>query len=159
MVVYLAYFVFRKFESVFMGYIIFSCFALIASLIYARRYKSWYGHNILVYFILIVFIIINFILFGIAIIAEFWPLETSSGYRRAHDWWYEIAFTLLFFFIPVLHSMAIIYLFSVRKQCENRILRERGGLKTAHGKQILEYKPHQDDKDYERNFQGAQNMI
>ena len=55
-----------KFESVFMGYVIFSIFALIASILFAYKYKSWFGHNILIYFILLMFIIVNFIIFAAA---------------------------------------------------------------------------------------------
>ncbi|CAI2380585.1 unnamed protein product [Moneuplotes crassus] len=152
MVLCLAYIIWEKFESVFMGYIVFSCFALTASIIYARRYKSWYGHNILIYFILGIFIVINFILFGVIIMAELYPLEAAKEYRQTQDTWYNISLTLLFFFIPVLHSLAIVYLFSVRRYCETRVLKERGGLKQPHGKHILEYNPQKDDKDYEQNF-------
>ena len=156
-IIYLIYKITNDFESVFMGYIVFSVFALIASIIYARRYKSWYAHNILIYFILIIFIFVNFILFGAAIVAELIPAEAYENYREPNHTWWKVILTLCFFFVPVLHSLSIIYLFSVRKQCENRVLRERGGLKVAHGKQVLEYKP-QVDGDYEKNLIGSKNM-
>ena len=63
---YIIYVIVNDFESVFMGYVIFSIFALIASYLYGTRYKSWYGHNILIFFILFIFVIVNFMIFAAA---------------------------------------------------------------------------------------------
>lgn len=102
---YLIYKLIMEFESIFMGYVIFSCFALLVSLAYARRYKSWYGHNILVYFILFVFIVINILMFSITILAEVMPLEQYKRFRKGHLHWGLALGTILFFFVPVLHSV------------------------------------------------------
>ena len=157
-ILYLIYIIVDRFESVFMGYIVFSVFALVASILYARRYKSWYGHNILIYFILLIFIIVNFMIFIAAIFAEFYPSEYYGRLRRGHDEWWQVAETLAFFFVPILHSLALIYLYAVRRNAEHRVLRDRGGLKIAQGKQILEYKPQVDDNDVERNLRGSKNI-
>lgn len=114
--IYLGYRIYERFESIFMGYLVFSIFAMIASMIYARCYKAWFGHNILIYFILFIFIIINFVLLGAAVVAEFIHADAYDRYRNSHDKWWKIALTIGFFFIPVLHSIALIYLYSVRKQ-------------------------------------------
>ena len=104
-VAYLSYFLFNKFESVFMGYTVFSVFSLLASIAYARRYKSWYGRNILVYFILFIFIIVNFVLFFAVGAAHFLPQEQFQKFRRGKDEWYIVGLRLLLFFIPVVHSL------------------------------------------------------
>mmetsp|Transcript_14402 Transcript_14402/g.12678 ORF Transcript_14402/g.12678 Transcript_14402/m.12678 type:complete len:158 (+) Transcript_14402:40-513(+) len=115
-IAYLSFKIYEKFESIFMGYIVFSVFALLSSIIYARAYKYWYGHNVLIYFILFIFIIINFILLGAAVIAEFFHADAYDKYKSSHDKWWKIALTIGFFFIPFLHSLAIIYLYAVRGQ-------------------------------------------
>lgn len=142
---YLIYRLAMEFESIFMGYVMYSCFALIASILYARRYKSWYAHNILIYFILFVFIVINIMMLWVTILAEFFPLEQYSRFRKGNIHWGMTVATIVFFSIPVIHSLAIIYLFSARKTIEHRILAERGGVKTAKGKNVLDYTPQVDD--------------
>lgn len=154
---YIIYIIIKDFESVFMGYVIFSVFALLASILYGYKYKSWLGHNILIYFILFVFIIINFIIFAAAWVAEFMPHDEHGSFGRGKHTALQTTLTILFFIIPLLHSLSIILLFSVRRRTENRVLVERGGLKQPHGKQILEYKPQKDD-DVEKQLRGSKNL-
>lgn len=153
---YIIYVIVNDFESVFMGYVIFSIFALIASILYGTRYKSWYGHNILIYFILFIFVIVNIMIFAAAWIAEFVPGDQYGGAKRKHSTWWQTALTLLFFFQAVLHALSIILLVAVRRRTENRVLTDRGGKKQPHGKQVLEYKPQRDD--VERQLRGSKNV-
>jgi len=119
-------------------------------MLFARKYRSWYGRAILIYFIIFIYIIINFILYFAVLAAHFLPGEQFDRFRRGNTEWWRMSIRIAFFFIPVLHSIAIIYLYSVRKLTESRVLEERGARKTAKGKEVLKYgsqhnKPQDDD--------------
>lgn len=157
---YVIYRLATEFDSFFMGYVCFSVFALLASIAYWKRYKTWYGRNILIYFILLLFILISFALFALIVTVEFVPIKELQRFRKGHEHWTHITMRISFFFIPVVHSFFIIYLIYVRKKAEHRVLEERGGRKTAKGKLTLTYKPQVDERDMERNpFRGSKHMV
>lgn len=85
------------------------------------------------------------------------PHDEHGSFGRGKHTALQTTLTILFFIIPLLHSLSIILLFSVRRRTENRVLVERGGLKQPHGKQILEYKPQKDD-DVEKQLRGSKNL-
>jgi len=156
-VIYIAYRLISQYESFFVGYVLFSIIALLASLLYAVRYNTWYGHNILIGFILILFILTSIVFFALIIIVEYFPIKELEHLKRGHDHWLYSVLTVISFLIPVLHSLMIICLWWQRSSAEARIARGRKSNKEAKGRLSLSYKPQVDDN--EKNlFAGARNM-
>jgi hypothetical protein len=69
----------------------------------------------------------------------------------------QTTLTILFFIVPLLHSLSIILLFSIRTRTENRVLLQRGGIKEPKGKQVLQFKPQKDD-DVEKQLRLSKNL-
>ena len=156
-VIYIAYRLTIQYESFFVGYVLFSVIALIASLVYAVRYNTWYGNNILVGFILLLFILAAIFFFVFIMIVEYAPIAELEHLKRGHDNWLEEALTIITFLVPLLHALMIICLWWQRSSAESRIAASKNPKKQAKGRLSLNYKAQVDDN--ERNlFEGARNL-
>lgn len=145
-VLFLTYKIILEFHSFFVGYVLFSTFSLVTSILYARRYKTWYGDNILVYFILLVHIVTSFSMFTLIFLVEFVPLKQLKDLKNgAHSTLASSIFRCVFFLIPLTHSFAIIYLTWKRKAAEHRVLVERGGRRNGNNKVLSAYQPQEDE--------------
>lgn len=156
-VIYLSYRLFYQYESFFVGYVVFSVIALVASLLYACKYNAWYGNNILIGFILVLFVLVSIVFFVFIIIVEFVPIKEIQHLKRGHGHWAYSALTVALFFIPLVHSLLILCLWWQRRSAENRI-KSGGKPKTeAKGRITLNYKPQVDDNE-KSIFQGVRNL-
>ena len=156
-VIYIAYRLTVQYEVFFVGYVIFSVIALLASLVYAIRYNTWYGNNILIGFILLLFILAAIFFFIFIMTVEYAPIAELEHFKRGHENWVEEALTIITFLVPLLHALMIICLWWQRSSAESRIAKSKNPKKQAKGRLSLNYKAQVDDN--ERNlFEGARNL-
>lgn len=156
-VIYLSYRLFYQYESFFVGYVVFSVIALLASLLYACKYNAWYGNNILIFVVLLIFVLLSIVFFIFIAVVEFAPIKEIQHLRRGHGNWVYSALTVALFFIPLVHGLLIVCLWWQRRSAENRILSGGKKKKEAKGRIALNYKPQQDDN--EKNvFEGIKNL-
>ena len=156
-IIYVIIRLFWVYEAFFVGYIIFNTLALIASIAFLMKYKTWYGGGILTKIILVLFIISTIVFFIVILVVEFAPIDRIAHLKRGHEHWIYTALRIVFFAIPVLHSLCIICLWWQRSAAERRIENELHGTK-AKGRLTLSYKPQVDDN--ERNvFKAVKNHL